>query len=94
MHYKDILETKNILSLNDRRQKLTTKLFNEIASNSHHNLYDLLPPLNTDDHLLRNHRNFELPVCKTNRLKLMTVLSCTILIYILDSCFLKHIYII
>ena len=68
MHYKDVLKTKNILSLNDRRQKLTTKLFNEIASNSHNNLYDLLPPLNTDDHFLRNHRNFELPVCKTNRL--------------------------
>ena len=68
MHYKDVLETKNILSLNDRRQKLTTKLFNNIASNSHHNLYDLLPPLNIDDHFLRNHRNFELPVCKTNRL--------------------------
>ena len=68
MHYKDVLETKNILSLNDRRQKLTTKLFNEIASNSHHNLYDLLPPLNIDDHFLRNHKNFELPVCKTNRL--------------------------
>ena len=68
MHYKDVLETKNILSLNDRRQKLTTKLFNNIASNSHHNLYDLLPPLNIDDHFLRNYRNFELPVCKTNRL--------------------------
>ena len=85
MHYKDVLETKNILSLNDRRQKITTKLFNNIASNSHHNLYDLLPPLNIDDHFLRNHRNVELPVCKTNRLN--DVLSCTILIYILDNRF-------
>ena len=43
LHYQEVLESFNILSLHDRRVKLTTKLFNEIMNNPNHKLKSLLP---------------------------------------------------
>ena len=70
LHYQEVLESFNILSLHDRRVKLTTKLFNEIMNNPNHKLKSLLPSAQgkIDGPFLRKQRYFNIPVCKTNRL--------------------------
>ena len=70
LHYHEVLESFNILSLHDWRVKLTTKLFNEIVSNPNHKLKSLLPPVQEkiDGPSLRKQRHFNIPLCKTNRL--------------------------
>ena len=75
LHYKEVLGTMNIPTLYDRRQCLTDNLFNEIVYNSHHKLNALLAPLNCEIMPLRNRRNFQLPVCKTNRFKNSFIMS-------------------
>ena len=70
LHYQEVLESFNILSLHDRRVKLTTKLFNEIMNNPNHKLKSLLPSAQgkIEGPFLRKQRYFNIPVCKTNRL--------------------------
>ena len=82
MHYKEVLETMNISTLNDRKQSLTDDLFDEIVNDSHHKLNALLPPLTGGIMPLRNRRNFQLPVCKTNRFKniLIIILAFTLVV--------------
>ena len=64
LHYQEGLESFNILSLHDRRVKLTTKLFNEIMNNPNHKLKSLLPSAQgkIDGPFLRKQRYFNIPV--------------------------------
>ena len=73
--YSDALEVCGLPSLCDRREALTTKLFQEICCNTSHKLYHLLPELNESTVNLRNRRKFYVPVCKTNRLKASFIYS-------------------
>ena len=75
MHYKEVLETMNISTLNDRKQSLTDDLFDEIVNDSHHKLNALLPPLTGGIMPLRNTRNFQIPVCKTDRFRNSFIMS-------------------
>jgi hypothetical protein len=67
--YTEALELCCLQSLYDRRKSLTTKLFEELCSNTSHKLHHLLAEINTCTADLRNRRKFNLPRCKTNRLK-------------------------
>jgi hypothetical protein len=67
--YTEALELCCLPSLYDRRESLTTKLFEELCSNANHKLHHLLPEINTCTVDLRNRRKFNVPHCKTNRLK-------------------------
>ena len=62
-------EMCDLPSLYDRRDTLTTKLFEEICCDPNHKLRHLLPEVNRSSVNLRNRRKFNLPICKTNRLK-------------------------
>lgn len=68
-NYAQALEVCSLLSLCDRRETLTTKLFQEIRCNTSHKLYHLLPEQNKSSVNLRNRRKFNVPVCKTDRLR-------------------------
>ena len=65
--YPEALAASNLTTLYDRRNALTTKLFNEISSNVNHKLHNLLPKSNSCNVNLRRKRSFNVPVCKTNR---------------------------
>lgn len=67
--YADALVASDLTTLYERREMLTTKLFNEITSNENHKLHSLLPEPNTCNVNLRRKRSFNVPICKTNRLK-------------------------
>ena len=56
------------LSLSERRESLSIKLFEDIISNEHHKLANLLPPMAySHPRRLRNKRRFNTPVCRTDR---------------------------
>ena len=67
--YADALEMCDLPSLYDRRDTLTTKLFEEICCDPNHKLHHLLPEVNRSSVDLRNRRKFNLPICDTNRLR-------------------------
>ena len=68
-NYTDALEACNLVSLYDRREVLSTSLFREICNDSSHKLHHLLPEVNKCRSNLRSKRTFNVPICKTNRLK-------------------------
>ena len=52
----------------ERRESLSIKLFEDIVSNEHHKLANLLPPMaSSHARRLRNKRRFNTPVCRTDR---------------------------
>ena len=65
MCYRDALVASNIEKLSDRREKLTTELFNQIK-NPDHLLYSLLTR-RTNIKGLKNNYKFLLPNTKTVR---------------------------
>ena len=67
--YAEALELCSLPSLYDRRESLTTKLFEEICCDTNHKLHHLLPEFNRSSVDLRKTRKFNVPRCKTNRLK-------------------------
>ena len=66
--YNDALNQANLETLSQRRQSITTKLFDSITCNSDHKLYKLLPPQNNCELNLRRKRKFNVPLAKTKRL--------------------------
>ena len=64
--YSVALKNSGISTLEDRRKYLSSKLFNEIASNNNHKLAKLLPP-NAASRDLRNKRTFEVSLANTLR---------------------------
>ena len=61
-------QSANLETLSQRRQSITTKLFDSITCNSDHKLYKLLPPQNNCELNLRRKRKFNVPLAKTKRL--------------------------
>ena len=67
--YVEALELCSPPSLYDRRGSSRTKLFEEIYCDKNHKLHYLLPEFNRSSVDLRNTRKFNVPRCKSNRLK-------------------------
>ena len=67
--YQEALKECNIETLYQRRQLLTEHLFNEIKDKSWHKLHGLLPSHNLSTKALRRKHAFNVPFCRTNRLK-------------------------
>ena len=64
--YELSLELSELLRLDQRRQDLCKKLFNEMQSETHRLL---LPPIKTRDHGVREGKKYPLPKLKTGRTK-------------------------
>ena len=69
LSYQEALKKCNIATLYQRRQLLTERLFSEIKDNTCHKLHGLLPSCNLSTVALRRKRAFNVPFCRTNRLK-------------------------
>ncbi|XP_028410634.1 uncharacterized protein LOC114533324 [Dendronephthya gigantea] len=67
--YEDALNQLGLLSLFDRRQNLTDKLFRQIVNDPQDKLHHLLPALNLSEASLREKRIFQVPNCRTIRFK-------------------------
>ena len=66
--YCEAIDKPGIPTLSERRETLSIKLFNDIGSNEHHKLANLLPPMaSSHTQRLRNKRRFNTPVCRTDR---------------------------
>jgi len=64
-----VFKEAGIPSLYDRRASLSFDLFNDIVLDINHKLAGLLPPKAEYHSQLRSNRRFNVPVCKTERLK-------------------------
>ena len=66
--YDEALVRTSLVTLSDRRQALTDKIFKKILDNKDSKLRNLLPPQNAKHYNLRKGRQFN-PVFKTNRFR-------------------------
>ena len=69
LSYSVALETAGLPKLYERREKISTDLFNEIVCDPTHRLHSLLPQRKSCKYALRRKRDFTLPKCKTECLK-------------------------
>jgi hypothetical protein len=67
--YAEALVEAGVDSLFNRRQILTTKLFNDIANDESHKLYQLLPSKNFSNYNMRKENIFNVAISRTNRFK-------------------------
>ena len=68
LSYCEALDKAGIVTLSERRESLSIKLFEDIVSNEHHKLANLLPPMaSSHARRLRNKKRFNTPVCRTDR---------------------------
>ena len=68
LSYCEALNKAGIPTLSERRDSLSIKLFEDIVSNEHHKLANLLPQMSSSyARRLRNKRRFNTPVCRTDR---------------------------
>ena len=65
LSYRVALETAGLLKLHERREKISTDLFDEIVCDPTHRLHSLLPQRKNCKYALRHNRDFTLPKCKT-----------------------------
>ena len=79
LSYCEAIDKAGIPTLSERLKTLSIKLFNDIVSNEHHKLANLLPPM-ASSHArgLRNKRRFNTPVCRTDRFMNSFIISHTI----------------
>ena len=75
LSYSVALETAGLPKLYERREKISTDLFDEIVCNPTHRLHSLLPQRKSCKYALRRKSDFTLPICKTERLKNSFILS-------------------
>ncbi len=68
LKYEDALEKTGLPLLVTRRKEMCHNLFRKIQ-NSEHRLHKLLPPKRDNSHNLRHSRQYEPPLCSTNRYK-------------------------
>ena len=73
--YNSALKEADVPSLYDRRASLSSDLFNDIVLDINHELAGLLPPKAEHHRQLRSNRKFNVPVCKTDRLKKSFIVS-------------------
>ena len=69
LSYSVALETAGLPKLHERREKISTDLFDEIVCDPTHRLHSLLPQRKSCTYAPRRKRDFTLPKCKTKRLK-------------------------
>ena len=69
LSYQEALKECHIATLYQRRQLLTERLFSEIKDITCHKLHGFLPSCNLSTVALRRKRAFNVPFCRTNRLK-------------------------
>ena len=69
LSYSVALETAGLPKLHERREKISTDLFDEIVCDPTHRLHSLLPQRKSCKYALRRKSDFSLPICKTERLK-------------------------
>ena len=74
--YSERLEKANLTLLSDRRRHACLKLFNQITKDPAHNLSSLFPARSSITHDLRNIRDFQAHVIKTDRFLKTFVPSC------------------
>ena len=68
LSYCEALNKAGIPTLSERRESLSIKLFEDIVSNEHHKLANLLPQMSSSyARRLRNKRRFNTPICRTDR---------------------------
>jgi len=75
LSYRVALETAGLLKLHERRERISTDLFNEIVCDPTHRLHSLLPQRKSCKYALRCKRGFTLPKCKTEHLKKSFIFS-------------------
>ena len=66
-HYDVASEVLNMRLIEDHHDLLCSRLFNSMMRDVNHKLAELLPPLYSSHHDLRNERKFNVPCTKTNR---------------------------
>ena len=69
LSYAKALELSRLLTLYDRREAISAKLFHEICANQSHSLHKLLPSKYQPSYSLKEQRTFIRPKCKTERCK-------------------------
>ena len=79
LSYRVALETAGVLKLHERREKISTDLFDKIVCDPTHTLHSLLPQRKNCKYELRRNRDFTLPKCKTERLKNSLFLAMSII---------------
>ena len=85
--YCEALDKAGIVTLSERRESLSIKLFEDIVSNEHHKLANLLPPMGSSHaRRLRNKRRFNTPVCRTDRFMNSFIISHAMKIIFKYSC--------
>ena len=66
--YCEAFNKAGIPTLSERRESLSIKLFEDIATNEHHKLANLLPQMSSSHaRCLRNKRRFNTLACRTDR---------------------------
>ena len=77
LSYSEAIKKAGIfLSLLDRRDSLSVKLFNDIVSKEDHKLASLLHHMvSSYARRLRDKRCFDIPVCRTDRFKKSFIIS-------------------
>ena len=66
-HYDVASEVLNMRLIEDHHDLLCSRLFNSMMRDVNHKLAELLPPLYSSHHDLRNERKFNVPCTFTNR---------------------------
>ena len=69
LSYRVALETAGLRKLHERRERISTDLFDQIVCNPTHRLHSLLSQRKGYKYALRCKREFTLPKCKTEHLK-------------------------
>ena len=65
LSYSVALESADLPKLHERREKISTDLFDETVCDPTHRLHSLLPQRNCCKYALRRKSDFSLPICKT-----------------------------
>ena len=73
--YEQAISTAGLVSLFQRRQQITDKLFQQISKDDTHKLHELLPTAKSTSISLRNNPKFVLPKVSTDRFKNSFIIS-------------------
>ena len=69
IHYDVASEVLNMRLIEEHHNLLFSRLFNSMTRDANHKLAELLSPLYSSYHALRNERKFNVPCTSTNRVR-------------------------
>ena len=92
LSYAKAVELSGFLTLYDRRETISAKLFHEMCANQSHRLHKLLPNEYQPSYSLREQRTFIRSKCKTERSKSSFLLSYVYNSWELDIIFFLIVY--